>query len=172
MTTDDIINGVIRREGSTFTNDPLDPGGPTKYGITLQTLKDYHHDDAVTADEISVLSMDEARAIYREMFVERPGFLGVRDDRLRAFLVDWGVNSGPRTSIKALQRRCGLTPDGIMGPVTLRFANNSPLPELYDALVNDRAQFYADIVSRNPSQGRFLQGWLNRNNEFRNVEWA
>ena len=39
MTDDDIIDGIIRREGSTYTNDPADPGGPTKYGITLAT----HH---------------------------------------------------------------------------------------------------------------------------------
>ena len=172
MTDDDIIDGIIRREGSTYTNDPADPGGPTKYGITLATLRNYHHDDAVTADEVKALTESEARAIYRSLYIEIPGFGRIKCDNLRAFLVDWGVNSGPRTAIKALQSRLGLQVDGILGTLTAYKANAVAQPGLYDALINDRADFYAAIVAHDPEQAKFLHGWLARNNEFRSASWA
>lgn len=172
MTDDDIIDGIIKREGSNYTNDPTDKGGPTKFGITIQTLGDYHHDDAVTAEEVMALTETEARAIYQSMYVERPGFTQIKSDNLRAFLVDWGVNSGPRTAIKALQSRLGIQADGILGALTAYKTNAAAQPGLYDALVNDRADFYAAIVDHDPSQQRFLNGWLARNNEFRGVSWA
>jgi lysozyme family protein len=38
MTTDDVIAGVIAREGG-FVDNPLDRGGPTKYGITARDAR-------------------------------------------------------------------------------------------------------------------------------------
>lgn len=37
-TIDDIISDIIRAEGTAYTNDPRDSGGPTKYGITQAAL--------------------------------------------------------------------------------------------------------------------------------------
>lgn len=167
MTTDDIINGIIRREGSKFTNDPLDKGGPTKFGITLRTLRDYHHDDAVSVDEVESLTEGEARVIYKTLYIERPKFDMLTDDRLRAFLVDWGVNSGPRVAIKALQAMLGVPADGIMGSLTAYHANTKMTDEMYDALVEDRREFCKAIVDRDPSQSKWLNGWNNRINEFK-----
>lgn len=172
MTDEDIISGIISREGSRYTNDPVDRQGPTRWGITLATLRQYHHDDAVTAEEIMALTEHEAREIYRSMYVERPGFTQIKSDNLRAFMVDWGVNSGPRTPIKAAQKRLGITPDGILGPLTAYKINAAIAHSLYDALINDRADFYHAIVVNDPSQQRFINGWMARNNEFRGVSWA
>ena len=172
MTDDDTISGIISREGSTYTNDPTDRGGPTKFGITIHTLGDYRHDDAVTAEDIMARTETEARAIYQSMYVERPGFTQIKSDNLRAFMVDWGVNSGPSTPIKAAQKRLGITPDGILGPLTAYKINAAIAHSLYDALINDRADFYHAIVQHDPSQQRFLNGWLARTTEFRGVSWA
>ena len=38
MTTKEIIDGIIKREGG-YVDHPADRGGPTKFGITLATLE-------------------------------------------------------------------------------------------------------------------------------------
>ena len=167
MTTDDIIDAILKREGSTYTNDPIDRGGPTKFGITLRTLAEYHHDDSCTADEVENLTEAEARAIYRELYIDRPGFMLLTGDALRAFLVDFAVNSGARAAVKHLQRRLMIKDDGILGPYTAQKANAANQAVLLAALIGDREQFYRDIVSAKPDQARFLTGWLNRNNSFK-----
>lgn len=172
MTDEDIIDEIITREGNVYTNDPVDRGGPTKFGITLATLRDYHRDDAVTAEEVENLTRAEAVEIYRSMFVERPKFTLITNPHIRAFLVDWGVNSGPRRSIRALQTLVGAPSDGILGAFTASKANAADPRWLYDSLIRERLEFVDAIVAHNPSQERFIKGWHNRINSFKNVAWA
>lgn len=172
MADDDIIDEIITREGKKYTNDPADRGGPTKFGITLATLRDYHHDDAVTAEEVEDLTEDEAKRIYRALFVDRPKFALIANDNIRAFLVDWGVNSGPKRPIKALQGLVGVPADGILGTFTASKANSADQRWLYNALIQARMEFVDAIVAHDPTQERFIKGWHNRINSFKNVAWA
>lgn len=169
MTDEDIISDIIRREGERFTNDPLDRGGPTKYGITMTALSEYRGHPCTPAD-VACLSEGEAREIYRVQYIRRPKFDKINDRRLRALVIDWGVNSHPRTSTKALQRAAGVKDDGALGPVSLAAINGGDASALFDAVLSAREAFYRSIVSRDPSQSRFLNGWLNRCAEFRALE--
>lgn len=169
MTDEDIISDIIRREGKRFTNDPLDRGGPTKYGITITTLSDYREPPCTPAD-VACLSEGEAMEIYRAQYIRRPRFDKINDPRLRALVIDWGVNSGPKTAAKALQRAAGVYPDGALGPVSLTAVNGGDASVLFDAVLSAREAFYRSIVSRDPTQSRFLNGWLNRCAEFRAME--
>ena len=64
----DVIADVLRREGSKFTDDPHDRGGPTRFGITVKALCEYRR--AVggfvpkTVDEIreAIKSLTKAEA--------------------------------------------------------------------------------------------------------------
>lgn len=170
MTVDELITGILEREGSAYTNDTIDRGGPTKFGITLKTLAAYHHDDSVSADEVQALTEGEARAIYADMYVERPGFNTIANDALRAMLVDWGVTSGPRTPIKALQTELGVIADGILGSLTAYKANAADQQSLYNEMLSDRAAFCNAIVAHDPTQARFIKGWLARVDSFRGAE--
>jgi lysozyme family protein len=63
---DTILDEIIRREGG-YVNHPADRGGPTKYGITAQTLGRWRKlDRPATATEVKALTETEARAIYRQ----------------------------------------------------------------------------------------------------------
>ena len=45
-------------------------------------------------------------------------------------LFDAAVNSGPDRSIKLMQSALGVRADGVMGPITMAAADNSPVPHL------------------------------------------
>lgn len=111
-----IIDEILQREGSIYTDRPSDRGGPTKFGITLATLR--RHQPGATAGDVQNLSEDQARAIYETDYIVEPGFDRIPSP-LRELLIDFGVTSGPATAIKALQVAVGAEPDGIIGPKTL-----------------------------------------------------
>ena len=101
MTTDTILSEILTREGG-YVDHPHDRGGCTNFGVTLQTLSDWRG-RPVTCEDVRALTRDEALTIYRELYVRRPGFEAVDHPRLRALVVDYGVHSGPRAAIRALQ---------------------------------------------------------------------
>ena len=160
MTIDPILDEVIRREGG-YVHDPVDRGGPTKYGITQRTLRAWRG-QMVTAADVRRLTRDEAWAIYQRRYVDAPGFATLPDP-LRAQVVDDGVLSGPRHTVKDLQRAIGgVTVDGQLGPTTRAALDSAGVRLVHARLIQVRATRIGRIVQRAPSQARFLTGWLAR----------
>jgi len=169
MTTEDIITGIIGREGTTFTNDPVDRGGPTKFGITLRDLRTWRNDPSVGAVDVETMTEAEARAIYRRRYIEDPGFDRIPNEWIRAFIVDTGVLQGPRVATKLLQRAVNVDPDGVFGPITLAAVQVASVESVRRSLVKDRLQHLlacalvdipADLVQN--TSLKFLKGWINR----------
>lgn len=166
ITTESIITDIIRRESPKYTNDPLDSGGPTKYGITQRTLAQYRG-RPVTADEVRVLEEPEVRLIYRTTYVEPFSF--IKDEELKALLADCAVLHGQRRAVQWLQKAVGTAVDGVLGPETRKAGAALDGPRTRDiqkATVRERVRFIANIVQSNPSQVKWLEGWLNRAMEF------
>lgn len=158
---------IIREGGEKFTNDPSDRGGATKWGITATTLGEARGlGRAATADEVKALTGAEARDIYRQRYVEAPGFTNVTDDKLRALLVDSAIQHGPGTAVQFLQRALGVKDDGILGGETLAKLGAALPQYVYREVWNERAHFYAKIVQRNANQRKFAGGWFVRLSEF------
>jgi lysozyme family protein len=154
------IDKILAREGG-FVNDPADRGGATNYGITAGTLGDWRNlKRHATSEEVQALSMAEARAIYRANYVEP--FLFVGDPELLDVVVDCAVNSGPPQAVKFLQRALGVVADGIVGDITRNAVGASVVPKLKLRFVAARVKFLGEFVANNPSQLRFIRGWLNR----------
>ena len=169
MTTDDILTGLFTREGRTFTNDPSDHGGPTKYGITLRDLRAWRKDPTLTAGAVEVLTEPEARAIYHARYIVDPGFLSVAPDWVRVFLIDTGVLQGPRVAVKLLQRALEVDADGVLGPVTLAALAGANLDILRTVLLRARLQHLvacalADVPPEvvGSTNLQYLRGWINR----------
>jgi len=157
---DKIIDAVIKAEGgSKATNDPVDKGGRTQYGISEKSNPEAWADDKVTEEE--------ARAIYRNKYLDGPGFSRLLDHRLQRFLVDWGVISGPDIVIKYLQRAIGVKDDGVIGDKTTERANSLDAGVLVNKLIDERIKMMCRIVQKTPSQLKYLMGWVNRALEFR-----
>ena len=151
----DIITDIMLREGwDKMTNDPLDKGGRTQFGISEKSNPLAWTDNHVTEAE--------ARAIYTRKYVEGPGFARIKDKQLQALLVDWGVTSGPGVAIRGLQRVVGSKDDGVLGAHTLaRLADRDPR-EVINKVVAERIKMIVRVVVAQPNQLRFLAGWINR----------
>lgn len=172
LTVDRLINDVLQKEGD-YVNHKSDRGGPTKYGITQDTLESWRG-IPVSPFDVQNLSKDEARDIY-----ERNYYRGPRIDELPELLqpvtFDMAVNHGPRKSVKIVQTVAGkmsgkrLVLDGVIGPATVVACNiavNVYGHEVVKRICQARAQYYRDIVANDPSQAVFLKGWVARNETF------
>src|SRR3990167_315149 len=156
---DAIISGVIEREG-VETNDPSDKGRRTKFGISEKSNPEAWKDGDV--------SEEEAREIYTRKYVVWPKFnlIPLSHSALQAQLIDFGVNSGPFIAIQKLQTILGVEADGIIGPNTLKAIEEENPFILNNKLVKERVLMNCRIVKKDPSQLKYLVGWVNRAFEF------
>jgi lysozyme family protein len=155
MLDDDILIMIIAAEGSTYTNDPLDPGGPTKFGITLRMLQRWRK-GGVTAKDVEALSRAEAEAIYRAWFI-RP--FAELPDGLRQNVIDMGVNAGDGRAIRLCQQLIGADVDGTLGPQTVALSKIRDWNDGYSVM---RIAFYERLIEKNPTQIKWRRGWRNR----------
>lgn len=160
----DIIGEILKREGG-WSDRPEDKGGPTNKGVTLSTLTAWLGHEA-TLEDLRALSEADARSIYEDLFVVKPGFLAVKDGQIKSLVVDCAVNHGPFNAIKLLQHALGVKDDGVLGPLTRQALAQADYAKLYRRLCAERIRFYGRIITNNPSQAVFAAGWLNRAAEF------
>jgi len=155
----------MQHEGG-YANHPKDPGGATKYGITLQTYRRMVKPHA-TIDDLKRLDTETAEDIYRRIY-----WSAVDGDDLPAgvdlCVFDHGVNAGPTRAIKLLQRVVGASPDGIIGKVTLFLIDKVPPMKLIDKYSKARMSYY----QRLRHWRTFGRGWSRRVNETRELALA
>lgn len=177
-----IADAIIAREGG-YVEDPDDPGGPTKFGVTLGTLRrlgiDLTGDGRITRADIRGLSRDKAREIYIRDYFYRPK-INELPEVLQASVFDMYVNSGSN-AVRILQnlfRDMGhrIAADGVIGPQTLRAAVLAleEAPEhLADAYGIARRNYYYRLGDRRRNLRKFARrrdggkgGWIKRAEEF------
>ena len=161
MTEDEIIDGIIAREGG-YVDHPADRGGPTNYGITLATLRKWRHDPDLTAKDVFELSREDARRIYRTIFITQPRLHLIESEHLRTNLIDFGVMIGPADAVVYLQRILGVKADGDIGPVTLAALRRVGNIKVNNLFTQTRCMHHARDVRKNPKQAAFIVGWLDR----------
>ncbi len=151
---------ILNNEGG-FTNDPNDSGGATNYGLTITDLIDsgYVNPDIET---IRDLRMPQVQNIYRILYWDKLQLDAVLSQKIATLVFDQGVNRGIRTITRDIQRLGLLRPDGIMGPKTLNYINQTVESSLCKNLIEVAKQSYRAIASNNPKDKVFLNGWLNR----------
>lgn len=163
---DRIIEAILVREGSKFTDDPTDQGGPTKFGITLPPFTEFLGREA-TVEELRKLTEATATQIYRDLYVIKPMYHRLVNEALRALVVDSGVLHGRGWTTRRLQEVVGATADGTIGPLTLQaieFADKTN--NLVNQFTRRRIHRIGRIVQRRPSQIKYVVGWLDRATAF------
>jgi lysozyme family protein len=138
---------LIDHEGG-YVNNPRDPGGETKYGISKR---------AYPALDIADLTLDDAKGIYKRDYWER-----AQCDRLHpdlAFQVfDGAVNSGIGNSIRWLQDAAGVAVDGVVGPLTVRKVGDMDASVVVARYNGVRLKFMASLSTWDT----FGRGWAKR----------
>jgi lysozyme family protein len=177
---DAIVKDTIRKEGK-FSDDPFDKGGPTNYGVSLRYARgkglvlDLDKDGDVDRDDILLVTPQIAYDLFLEDFYYDPR-IDQLPDAIEPLLFDWAVNGGPDAPIRSLQRVIGdlsterIAVDGRIGPITRAAAERcwaSYGNFFLNRLVNERLQFHSRIAKTDPTQRRFLNGWLARTETFR-----
>ena len=166
MTTDQILEGILVREGwPTYTEpsaDLPDRGGPTKGGITLNTLRGWRSPRPTTRADLQTLGKAEALAILRRRYVDCNGIALLEGTAHFAQVVDNGVLSGPYVSVCDLQEALGTVAiDGMIGPHTCA-AIRAQGDRVRARLVRTRALRICGFVQAHPNQVVYLKGWLRR----------
>jgi len=153
---DEIIDIVLEHEGG-YVNDPDDPGGETKYGISKKAYPD---------EDIKELTVERAKELYKRDYWDRYR-TGDLPDRLRHIYVDMCINMGGGRAIKILQEACNsknsnkIDVDGGMGPMTIKAATS--VEEF--RLRAFRVLYYAELIMKKPNLAKFWVGWFRRSCE-------
>lgn len=179
MTDAALVDAILAREGSVYTDDPADPGGPTKYGVTIPALAMLRDCDPATLSAKDIEELDEftARQVYHRILEGDPIVARCAADPLLLELaLDCVVNHGRTKTVVLLQRALGVTDDGVAGPATIKALEKAAAlnaRHLFTELLRARILFRASHAKAVPESVKFLKGWLARDFEFvRKLEGA
>jgi len=158
-----------------WSDDPDDPGGKTKYGITEAVWKEFHNGNPPY--DISRITRTDAELVYYHLYW-RPMHLEELSETLHQPLVsemfESAVNHGVGRATIFIQasfnlikpdNKAPLKEDGVMGPLTISsilLMTNHYEDVLLVAYHGERYNFYKSIVEKKPSQLKFIKGWLRR----------
>lgn len=158
-----------KHEGG-YVNDPKDRGGETYAGITRKNYPSWAGWAVVDlmkplrTNEILPQLADEVKEFYRIYYWNKQSLSGLKSQKVANAIYDWNINSGA-IAIKAIQRLVNVADDGNVGEMTLK-AINAAGEAVLSKYIDERIAFYKRIVEKDPSQAKFLKGWVNRAKSF------
>jgi len=153
---------IFEKEGfDAITNDPEDPGGLTKWGISQHSFPYL---------DIENLTLEEAKDVYKKYYWAPLGCEYIHSEKIAMELFDFGVNAGVSTAVKCMQRALNLIQfpveiDCRMGPITVQKINDASInyeQSLYMGLIGFEFMHYYSIVHQDPKKLKFIRGWLAR----------
>lgn len=150
LTFNEIWGHVLRAEGG-YVNNPNDPGGETKYGISKRSYKN---------ENIAALTPERAQEIFKSDFYDAVGgdTLMKINPGLAAHVSDMAFNAGPKAAVKLMYDAVQLPRQSQITPELLDRLNDS------ENLIKDysvaRLKYYASLGNA-PT---FIKGWVNRVN--------
>lgn len=186
-TVEHIAKEIVAREGG-YVNDPDDPGGATKYGVTIHTMRrlglDLTGDGQVTPADVRALSRDQAVNLFITHYFVEPG-IGRLPQVLQSSVFDMYVNAG-RNAVKILQRLLSqmgqkVSIDGVIGPQTIGAADaayHAAPRHLADAYAIARRNYYFRLADRRAASRKYARtrvggkgGWIRRAEEFMSAKY-
>jgi len=167
------VDRLFAVEGGLVDN-PADPGGVTKYGISLRflvaegrlpanrALCDVDANGLIDGRDVRALTRPQAAALYRRCFWEAEG-IGQLPPPLDAMMLDQCVNMGSGTAIRLLQSAVGAKTDGQLGPKTEAAVERSIATVGMDGVIaaykRVARDHYAAIIAAHPRLACFAEGW-------------
>ena len=146
ITFDRAFDRLISHEGG-YVNNPKDPGGETKFGISKRSYPDV---------DIKNLRVEDAKFIYQRDFWD---VLSDKIDpavKFQAF--DFAVNSGIQTAIRKLQKAVGVADDGHWGSASVNAVASKNVNDVLMLFIAERLDFWTSLSTWQ----EFGKGWARR----------
>ncbi|MDT8844777.1 glycoside hydrolase family 108 protein [Vibrio parahaemolyticus] len=161
-----IEEGALYRDGTPkpglgYVNNPKDPGGETKGGISKR---------AFPGIDIASLTLDKIVRLYYTNYW-KPAYCPEWSGAIALYAFDSAVQHGATNAIRMLQEISGTKPDGKVGPNTRAAVHSGDVEYLCARYGLRRARFYARILKNNYSQTAFIEGWHNRLVHLTDAAW-
>lgn len=151
MNFDLAFDALLGHEGG-FTDNPRDPGGATRWGITERVARVNGYTGSMRD-----LPVDVAKRIARSEYWD-----AVKAEDLPAALryavFDAAYNSGTAQATYWLQRALGVKSDGVIGAQTILAAQQCVPDRVLARMLGMRLQFMTNL----PTWGTFGKGWARR----------
>lgn len=151
MNFDQAFDVLLGHEGG-YVNNPADPGGATRWGITARVALQ----NGYTGD-MRAFPVEQAKVIARRSYWDAAQIESLPDE-VRFDVFDTAYNSGVSRAAKLLQLAADVPDDGVIGPHTLtavRAMNPWCLAMRFNGF---RLRFLVTL----PTWGSFGKGWANR----------
>jgi len=151
---DECLKMLLHHEGG-YVNHPKDPGGETNLGVTKRVYEKWGG-----KKDMKDLTVEDVAPIYKKNYWDKCKCNDL-DSGLDWAVFDWAVNSGTGRSAKAVQKICGASQDGAIGPKTLALVNGQDTQYMVEEFGKIRQNFYESLSTFNT----FGKGWTRRNTE-------
>ena len=151
---DECLKMLLHHEGG-YVNHPSDPGGETNLGVTKKVYQEWGG-----TKDMKDRPGEDVAPIYKKNYWDR-----CKCDDLESgvdwVVFDWAVNSGTGRSAKAIQKICGASQDGAIGPKTLALIGKQNTQYVIEEFGKIRQDFYESLKTFDT----FGKGWTRRNKE-------
>lgn len=140
---------VMLSEGG-YVNDPKDPGGETKFGVSKRAYPNL---------DIYNLTLDDAKTIYRDDYWDKCNCDDLPNG-VSVMVADFAYNSGTSRAVKCLQKCLGLPQTGSVNQTLIEKSKSVPINTLLLNYKKTRLNFLQSLSTWN----RYGKGWTNRVN--------
>jgi type VI secretion system secreted protein VgrG len=153
---DTAFNITLKHEGG-YVDTVYDKGGETKYGISKARYPNL---------DIANLTLNQAKDIYKRDFWNKFRIGDIHDQNKANLVFDMVVLHGygigiVQRGLRKLGRR-EVEVDNRIGSITLKAINQVPDTMFINYVTDERRKYFHDLVAKDPSQQKFLKGWLKR----------
>lgn len=154
-----IIPKILAWEGG-FVCDPVDKGGATNMGVTIDTYRTVFGKDK-TVEDLKTLTIPEFTMVLKRYYWDLWKADEIKNQSVAEILVDWVWGSGD-WGIIIPQRILKVKQDGLVGRITISALNNQDQEVFHEKVKQARYTFINGIIKKDPSQEKFHKGWNNR----------
>ena len=139
-----------------YVNDPNDPGGETKFGISRRSFP---------GEDIKNLTIESARAIAYTHYWEAANCdalvaLGFPLTAISTF--DAAYHCGTVTARKLIQKYVGVKDDGKLGPLTYAAIRKHSDLALCIGIIFEREDYFDAVIAKNDKLSKYDKGWEHR----------
>ena len=152
---------ILKEVEGGYANTEDDSGGETVCGITQTAYQSIYGQNA----DVKNMTVEEWGYIMKTNYWDKLRCDEINHQTVANLVADWGINSGTGTAAKKITALLGLDANLYLKDQAIEAINNKIKTEestFINEIAEARKKFYRKIVEDDPTQEKFLQGWLNR----------